>query len=334
MNKKRIYIISSTLLLIGLFAGVIQYVGMFDALYAAATNPGHSWSQMECSTALCIDTTNNRVGVGTMTPQTTFDVNGAIKIGESTTCNSSLRGSIKYSGGSILICNGVSWIVTASAPYQGDNFTDSRDGEVYKTVVIGGKTWMAENLRYLPVSYTNANGDSSATAPRYYYQGSTYTVAQLKAWGQYRIYGILYNRPAALSACPSGWHLPSNNEMKDLEYSLGISLGELDNLDDQTRGAAVKIRRAFQGTTIWREPDGTTKEGSVTSVYFNLPPAGIYYGSADVSYSYAALWTSTAVPNTEKFYIRMFMNVGANRDGSIIQSAVAHYAFSIRCVKD
>ena len=63
MNKKRIYIISSTLLLIGLFAGIVQYVGMFDALYAAATNPGHSWSQMECSTALCVDTVNNEVEI-------------------------------------------------------------------------------------------------------------------------------------------------------------------------------------------------------------------------------------------------------------------------------
>ncbi|MFA6368578.1 MAG: hypothetical protein WCX10_08485, partial [Bacteroidales bacterium] len=79
MNKKRFYIISSTLLLIGLFAGVIQYVGMFDALYAAATNPGHSWSQMECSTALCIDTTNNRVGVGTMNPTQTLEINGNVK---------------------------------------------------------------------------------------------------------------------------------------------------------------------------------------------------------------------------------------------------------------
>ena len=92
MNKKRFYIVSSTLLLIGLFAGVVQYVGMFDALYAAAVNPGHSWSQMECSTALCIDTTNNRVGVGTMTPSQKLTVNGIV---ESTT------GGIKFPDGTI-----------------------------------------------------------------------------------------------------------------------------------------------------------------------------------------------------------------------------------------
>ncbi len=81
MNKKRFYIISSTLLLIGLFAGVVQYVGTFDALYAAAVNPGHSWSQMECTDTFCIDTNNKRIGIGTILPLEALEINGNIKLG-------------------------------------------------------------------------------------------------------------------------------------------------------------------------------------------------------------------------------------------------------------
>ena len=80
MNKKRFYIISSTLLLIGLFAGIVQYMGMFDTLYAAASNPGHSWSEMDCDDTLCIAEDKN-IGIGTMTPSQKLEINGNIKLG-------------------------------------------------------------------------------------------------------------------------------------------------------------------------------------------------------------------------------------------------------------
>jgi hypothetical protein len=43
---------------------------------ATAPNPGHSWSELECTTELCVTSTG--VGIGTADPQTTLEVNGNI----------------------------------------------------------------------------------------------------------------------------------------------------------------------------------------------------------------------------------------------------------------
>ncbi|MDD3901954.1 MAG: hypothetical protein PHX22_12090 [Dysgonamonadaceae bacterium] len=55
-------------------------MGMFDTLYAAASNPGHSWSEMDCDDTLCI-TEDKNIGVGTMTPSQKLEINGNIKLG-------------------------------------------------------------------------------------------------------------------------------------------------------------------------------------------------------------------------------------------------------------
>lgn len=51
------------------------------------------------------------VGIGTTTPSQKLDVNGAIKVANtSDSCNSSRAGAIKYDGSSFQGCNGNSWI--------------------------------------------------------------------------------------------------------------------------------------------------------------------------------------------------------------------------------
>ncbi len=80
---------------------------------------------------------------------------------------------------------------------QGE-FTDPRDQQVYKTVTIGKRCWMAENLRFKTVGGCIENID-----------------------GNFQKDGYFYNWRAANVACPKGWHLPSSEEWESLINSLG-----------------------------------------------------------------------------------------------------------------
>jgi len=72
MNKQK-YLIIFIVLFLGLSFSIYQYLETFKTEVASATstvpNPGHLWSSMECnSDTLCVDTTNNRLGIGTAAP--------------------------------------------------------------------------------------------------------------------------------------------------------------------------------------------------------------------------------------------------------------------------
>ncbi len=126
-------------------------------------------------------------------------------------------------------------------------FRDERDGNIYNFVTIGGVTWMAENLRYLP--RVTSDSESSSSNPLYYVYGYRgYSVAFAKDRSNYLTSGVLYNWPAAMNeesssdsspsdrqgVCPTGWHLPSISEWEALIAATGGLDNAAPNLKDSS----------------------------------------------------------------------------------------------------
>ena len=84
-------------------------------------------------------------------------------------------------------------------------FTDSRDGQTYKTISFKNAltgtavTWMAQNLNYkVPGSYAYDDKESNR-----------------------KELGLLYTWEAANKACPNGWHLATDSEWSMLVTKFG-----------------------------------------------------------------------------------------------------------------
>ena len=79
------------------------------------------------------------------------------------------------------------------------NFTDPRDGQVYRTAIIGSQEWMAQNLNYSTSNSSCYEGENAYCAT----------------------YGRYYMWSAAQTACPNGWRLPSYSDWSEMFSAIG-----------------------------------------------------------------------------------------------------------------
>ena len=170
--------------------------------------------------------------------------------------------------------------VYLSGSAQNNILTDARDGKQYKVIKMGNQIWMAENMNY--------ESENS-----WFYNDK-------KRLG--KKYGRLYSWNSAIAACPTGWHLPSDEELSNLIKSNG---------GEQYAGMNLSIK----GTSGF----DMRLSGFRDSI-------GSFYDMGNA----AIIWTST---NIDKYNAwRCYFNRG-------YQDVVQDYyskegALSVRCIKD
>ncbi len=204
------------------------------------------------------------------------------------------------------------------------------DGNVYSTVKIGTKFWMAENLK---VKRYN-NGDS------------IYNVAFDLAdsvWGNLKTgaycysdekYGFLYNHYCiddSRKIAPIGWHIPSDDEWKEMEVFLGMSAQDADKINWRGSNQGNKLKSAGGNTTYWAtSSDIYTIFGTNESGFNGIGGACRMFDGKWGDITHTAFWWTSSVNEKDAWY----RGLDYNKTNVFRYCGFKNYGFSIRCVKD
>ena len=281
----------------------------------------------DVSTEFCVANVKySKCNGNTYNPSTQFCFNNKVhdKCGESEYDPSTqqCKGSIVYG-----TCGGASYDVSKQ-------ICDTRDNQLYKYVVIGNSTWMAQNLNYN------------------YNKGSAKSYCYNDVASNCTTYGRLYTWPAAMDsvrnscgygtncvarsvppylqgACPEGWRIPTKFDFNELyEYAYEVSSSTGNNI------VATKLKSKSgwndngNGTDVYgfnALPGGYRSENSTSSrKYFNLGTAAFFWTATDnysrvnpTSNKMAYYWPLTTAPLAD----------------TVINSSYKNDAYSIRCIK-
>jgi uncharacterized protein (TIGR02145 family) len=191
------------------------------------------------------------------------------------------------------------------------------DGNEYHTIQIGSQVWMTENLQ--TTRYNDGTEIPLITDQLAFYE----IKAPCMCWynndesANKNGFGALYNWYAVdtKKICPSGWHVPSNEEWATMIEFLGganIAGGKLKSF----------------GIPNWTSRDAGAQESSG----FNVLPAGFRGKGAfyPATKSAAIFWTSSVFDDDDawtRYFQPDTITAGQGHGGK-------YHGFAIRCLKD
>lgn len=205
--------------------------------------------------------------------------------------------------------------ITVEYPYGAVPTVTDHDGNVYNTVKIGTQVWMAENLKTtkyndntaIPLVTDNSEWRSLTTPAYCWYDNDI---------SNKTTYGALYNWYTVNTGklCPTGWHVPSDEEWTILTNYLGSMAGG---------------RMKETGTTHWRSPNSDAPNDSKFTA---LPAGWRLLGGTFLSIGDFGYWWSATESANDNAYIRSMYS----SDGGVKNSSTSSKmnGLSVRCLRD
>ena len=215
------------------------------------------------------------------------------------------------------------------------------DGNVYQTVEIGEQIWMAESMRASHYADGTAiplvEGDAAWNAVKiddkaFCYVNNDPLISE--TYGSYYTWAAAMDGPPDTQpgpngfqgVCPDGWHIPSDEEWKQLEIYLGLSKEDAEKVT--FRGADEGGKLKEQGFAHWKSPNtGATNVSGFTSI----PSGGRHYEGGFFETGYFAIyWAGTEGQPSDAWTYHQDFDRAESFRGLIFKN----YGYSVRCVKD
>ncbi len=206
------------------------------------------------------------------------------------------------------------------------------DDNVYQVIKIGDQYWMAENLKV--THYRNGNPITNLTS------SNDWTNTNNEAYCVYNnnssnadTYGNLYNWYAVDNSRglpPEGWHVPSDEEIKQLEMYIGMSESEANSIEWRGTNEGSKLA---DRDDLWSNGSLET-DADFGDSGFSFLPGG--YRSSNVYGSYydinnkGCFWSSTD-GSSDTAWSRG-LNHSNSKVGRIDYNK--NNGFSVRCIRD
>jgi uncharacterized protein (TIGR02145 family) len=270
-----------------------------------------------------------------MGPQIFLTENGNFTIQTCQFGEYSIRGFNSNNPDSIKVSEMVTLLVESNTTDAGDLIACSLmfgsvidiEGNSYETVLIGDQWWMAENLKSAHFS----DGSEIINVSDYF----SWMELNTAAWSNYEnlssndvLYGKLYNWFSVIDSrniCPTGWHVPTDNEWDLLIGFLDPSFVPLtEGIQSVSAGGKMK------SISSWMNPNAfATNE----SGFSGLPGgrSGNFGEGFFVQINSDGFWWSSSEVD-EYFVWNRYLHYSSGIIGR--GSFTKQYGFSVRCVKD
>ena len=207
---------------------------------------------------------------------------------------------------------------------------DDRDGQTYKTVKIASQWWMAQNLNYeTENSYCTADS-ICAKVGRFYTWGAAMDSAGKWSEGgkgcgddntcmpSYPVRGV----------CPSGWHLPSKDELEILRTAVG-EFGPAGTLLKSADGWIGGFVNKAGGLIVY---DSLATNGKGTDNFgFTALPTGYWDEIVMQDNGFVTTFWSSSEYEPSRATL---LYLSALMENTMIDSGSKGSARSVRCVKD